>query len=311
MWCLKHHEWKWEEGAKSRSDRVFDVDFYSIDGQGTVTDNGQTDSVGQSGQVSGFPSPQADSVGRWTIMEHPAISPEPSTLQQTLHAPNVQFATPPTEGAVDDEGNALIYRTLQDLKDSTEEVHGFQYSGVCFVGAEEPRSVDESLTEECWRKAMTAEMDYVEVFAPVARIETIRLIIALAAKCGWKVHHMDVKSAFLNVDLEEEVYVQHPPGFVVENGSGKVLKLRKALYGLRQAPRAWNAQLDKELLQLGFVKNPHEHVVYRRSDGSGDFLIVGVYVDDLIIAGPAQESIDAFKRQMIKSFSMSDLGLLT
>jgi hypothetical protein len=255
---------------------------------------------------------------------------------------------------------------LQDLNDSTEEVHGFEYSGVCFVAAEEPNSVDEALTEECWRKAMTAEMesiqsnqtwelvtlpaghraiglkwvfkvkkdpegniikhkarlvakgyaqregvDFEEVFAPVARIETVRVLIALAAKNGWKVHHMDVKSAFLNGDLEEEVYVQQPSGFVVENGSGKVLKLRKALYGLRQAPRAWNARLDKELLQPGFVKNPHEHAVYRRSGVSGDFLIVGVYVDDLIITGPAQESIDAFKKQMMRSFSMSDLDPLT
>jgi hypothetical protein len=154
-------------------------------------------------------------------------------------------------------------------------------------------------------------VDFEEVFAPVARIETVRLIIALAAKSGWKVHHIDVKSAFLNGDLIEEVYVQQTPSFVVENGSGKVLKLRKALYGLRQAPRAWNAQLDKELLRLGFVKNPHEHVVYRRIDSNDNFLIVGVYVDDLVITGPRQESIGVFKRQMMESFSMSDLGLLT
>jgi hypothetical protein len=154
-------------------------------------------------------------------------------------------------------------------------------------------------------------VDFEEVFAPVARIEIVRLIIALAAKSGWRVHHMDVKSAFLNGDLIEEVYVQQPPGFVVENGSGKVLKLRKALYGLRQAPRAWNARLDKELMRLGFEKNPHEHAVYRRVDCSGNFLIVGVYVDDLVITGPRQESIGAFKRQMMNTFSMSDLGLLT
>jgi hypothetical protein len=154
-------------------------------------------------------------------------------------------------------------------------------------------------------------VDFEEVFAPVARIETVRLLIALAARTGWKVHHMDVKSAFLNGDLCEEVYVQQPPGFVVEKGSGKVLKLRKALYGLRQAPRAWNARLDKELLKLGFVRSPHEHAVYRRSDNNGNFLIVGVYVDDLIITGPSQDSIAVFKRQMMKSFSMSDLGLLT
>jgi hypothetical protein len=76
--------------------------------------------------------------------------------------------------------------------------------------------------------------------------------------------HMDVKSAFLNGDLVEEVYVQQPPGFVVQGGSGRVLKLKKALYGLRQVPRVWNTRLDRELLKLGFVRNPLEHVVYRR-----------------------------------------------
>ena len=153
-------------------------------------------------------------------------------------------------------------------------------------------------------------MDFDEVFAPVARMETVRLLLALAAQKGWQVHHMDVKSAFLNGDLSEEVYVQQPPGFVVENGSGKVLKLKKALYGLRQAPRAWNERLDKELLKLGFVKNPQEHAVYRRSDKTS-LLLVGVYVDDLIITGSSRAIIDAFKKEMMGSFSMSDLGLLS
>jgi hypothetical protein len=124
-------------------------------------------------------------------------------------------------------------------------------------------------------------VDFDEVFAPVARIETVRVLLALAVQNGWEVHHMDVKSTFLNGDLSETVNVQQPPGFIVGKGD-KVLKLRKALYGLRQAPRAWNAKLDKELMALGFVRSKLEHAVYRRSS-KGSFLIVGVYVDDLII----------------------------
>jgi hypothetical protein len=80
-------------------------------------------------------------------------------------------------------------------------------------------------------------VDFEEVFAPVARIEIVRVLLALAAQSGWEVHHMDVKSAFLNGDLTETVFVQQPPGFNVGN-KGKVLKLKKALYGLKQAPRA-------------------------------------------------------------------------
>ena len=90
---------------------------------------------------------------------------------------------------------------------------------------------------------------------------------------------MDVKSAFLNGDLTETVFVQQPPGFIIGKGD-KVLKLRKALYGLRQAPRAWNAKLDKEMMALGFERSKLEHAVYRRTS-KNSFLIVGVYVDDL------------------------------
>jgi len=120
---------------------------------------------------------------------------------------------------------------------------------------------------------------------------------------------MDVKSAFLNGDLSETVYVQQPPGFVVGKGD-KVLRLRKALYGLKQAPRAWNAKLDKELLALGFVRSKLDHAVYRRSSKSS-FLLVGVYVDDLIISGPDVQDIKMLKSEMKKKFSMSDLGFLS
>lgn len=121
---------------------------------------------------------------------------------------------------------------------------------------------------------------------------------------------MDVKSSFLNDELREEIYVQQPPGFVVQESSGRVLKWKKALYGLRQAPRAWNSRLDSELTKLGFVRNPLEHVVYRRSDQNG-YTLVGVYVDDLIITGPSNVNIAAFKEDMKRSFNMSDLGLLS
>ncbi|GKD91631.1 zinc finger, CCHC-type containing protein, partial [Tanacetum coccineum] len=90
-------------------------------------------------------------------------------------------------------------------------------------------------------------IDFDEVFAPVALIETIRLILALAAYHGWQVHHLDVKLTFLHGDLKEEVYVTQPEGFIQQGNSKKIYKLTKALYGLRQAPRAWNVKLDQTL----------------------------------------------------------------
>jgi hypothetical protein len=121
---------------------------------------------------------------------------------------------------------------------------------------------------------------------------------------------MDVKSAFLNGDLLEEVYVHQPPGFLNPKYPGKVLKLNKALYGLKQAPRAWNAKLDQELFKLGFHRSEEEHAVYKRGNGNS-LLLVGVYVDDLIICGPDNEKIAEFKHQICRTFSMSDLGLLS
>jgi hypothetical protein len=153
-------------------------------------------------------------------------------------------------------------------------------------------------------------VDFDEVFAPVARMESIRMLLAVAAQGGWYVHHMDVKSAFLNGELREEVYVQQPPGFVAAGHEEKVLKLKKALYGLRQAPRAWNVRLDSSLQNMGFIRCISEHGMYTRGHGEAQ-VVVGVYVDDLIITGANAGVIEAFKEEMKQTFSMSDLGLLS
>ena len=125
-------------------------------------------------------------------------------------------------------------------------------------------------------------VDYEDVFAPVARLETVRLILSLAAQHQWKIMQMDVKSTFLNRRLEEEVYVDQPPGYEVKGEKGKVLRLKKALYGLKQAPRAWNQCIDQYLAHEGFVKCPHEHALYVKTFKGGNLLVVCLYVDDLI-----------------------------
>jgi hypothetical protein len=118
-----------------------------------------------------------------------------------------------------------------------------------------------------------------------------------------------VKSAFLNDDLHEGVFVEQPAGFVKPGGGHLVLRLRKALYGLHQAPRAWNAKLDETLMSLGFIRCPSEPAIYTRKR-NGSQLIIGVYVDDLVITGALQKDIKLFKAEMGKAFNMSDLGLL-
>jgi hypothetical protein len=120
---------------------------------------------------------------------------------------------------------------------------------------------------------------------------------------------MDIKSLFLNGDLQEEVYIEQPTGFIIAGMEHKVLKLKKALYGLHQVPQAWDTKLDDMLLSLGFQRTPSEHTIYVRWNGNVQ-LVVGVYVDDLIITGLDRDNIRLFKEEMVAAFKMSDLGLL-
>ncbi|CAA7039007.1 unnamed protein product [Microthlaspi erraticum] len=153
-------------------------------------------------------------------------------------------------------------------------------------------------------------IDFEEVFAPVARIETIRLLISLAASKGWEIHHLDVKTAFLHRELKETVYVSQPDGFVVKGSEEKVYKLNRALYGLKQAPRAWNDKLNLILKELQFKRCSKEPSVYRKKV-SQEILLLAVYVDDLFVTGTSKEIIEEFKKEMSSKFEMNDLGKLT
>ena len=95
-------------------------------------------------------------------------------------------------------------------------------------------------------------IDYEETFTPVARYSSIRTIVSLATEMGWHVHQIDVNIAFLNGVIEEEVFIEQPVGFEVENRESHVCKLQRALYGLKQAPRAWYSRIDNYLLEMGF-----------------------------------------------------------
>ncbi|KAJ4769831.1 polyprotein [Rhynchospora pubera] len=155
-----------------------------------------------------------------------------------------------------------------------------------------------------------AGIDYEEVFAPVARMETIRLLISLAAQNKWNIYQMDVKSAFLNGVHEEEVYIEQPPGYIKEGQEEKVLKLKKALYGLKQAPRAWNTRIDTYFKKHGFVQCPYEHALYVMVCHD-DIMFVALYVDDMIFMGNNDDMIEKFKIEMSKEFEMTDLGLMS
>lgn len=151
---------------------------------------------------------------------------------------------------------------------------------------------------------------YEEVFAPVARIEAIRLFLAYASFMGFTVYQMDVKSAFLYGTIDEEIYVSQPPGFEDPQHPNKVYKVVKALYGLHQAPRKWYETLANYLLNNGFHRGKIDQTLFIKKD-KGDILLVQVYVDDIIFGSTKQEMCKEFEKLMKDEFQMSSMGELT
>jgi hypothetical protein len=149
-------------------------------------------------------------------------------------------------------------------------------------------------------------IDYEETFSPVAIYTSIRTIMALAAKMKWKLHQMDVKTIFLNDVIEEEVYIEQPPGFEVQDMKTHVCKLKKALYGLKQAPRAWYGRIDSFLMSLGFTKSKVDPNLYFKIVDDGPVILL-LYVDDLFLTGEEKLIIDCKKKLSIE-FEMKDLG---
>jgi hypothetical protein len=152
-------------------------------------------------------------------------------------------------------------------------------------------------------------IDYEETFAPVVRSEAIRILLAFAASKGFKLFQMDVKSAFLNGYIEEEVYVRQPPGFESSKFPNHVFKLQKALYGLKQAPRAWYERLKSFLLAKGFKMGSVDKTLFLLKHGS-DFLLVQIYVDDIIFGGSSHALVSRFSDIMSREFEMSMMGEL-
>ncbi|GJW02320.1 retrovirus-related pol polyprotein from transposon TNT 1-94 [Tanacetum coccineum] len=153
-------------------------------------------------------------------------------------------------------------------------------------------------------------IDYEETFAPVARLEAIKKFLAYAAYMGFMVYQMDVKSAFLNRKISEEVYVQQPPGFESNEYPNHVCKLDKALYGLKQAPRAWYKTLLKFIIQPKFVRGTIDNTLFTYKTKS-DVIIVQLYVDDIIFGSTSFKLSKQFGKLMTKKYEMSMMGEIT
>jgi hypothetical protein len=149
--------------------------------------------------------------------------------------------------------------------------------------------------------------DFFDTYSPVARLITICVLFSLAASHGLLVHQMDVKTTFLNEDLDEEIYMEQPARFVANGQEGMVCKFLKSLYGLKQAPKKWHEKFDRTLTSVGFVVNEADKCVYYRY-GGGEGVILCLYVDDILILGTSLDVIKETKDFLSSNFEMKDLG---
>ena len=149
--------------------------------------------------------------------------------------------------------------------------------------------------------------DYIDTFAPVAKLHTIRIVLSLAVNLEWELWQMDVKNAFLQGELEDEVYMHPPPGLEHLVKPGNVLRLKKAIYGLKQSPRAWYNKLSTTLNGRGFKKSELDHTLFTLTTPSGIICLL-VYVDDIIITGSDKAGIKATKEFLKSVFEIKDLG---
>ncbi|KAJ9547279.1 hypothetical protein OSB04_019822 [Centaurea solstitialis] len=207
----------------------------------------------------------------------------------------------------------LLQFVLQHVWDLTDLPRGHRAIGTkwIFRNKKDERGIVVKNKARLVAQGYTQEegIDYDDVFAPVARIEAIRLFLAFASYKRFKVYQMDVKSAFLYGKIEEQVYVCQPPGFEDPKFPDKVYKLRKALYGLHQAPRAWYDTLSTYLLENQFERGVIDKTLFIKKKGS-DLLLVQIYVDDIIFGSTKEEMCKEFEDLMHKRFKMSSMGEL-
>ena len=152
--------------------------------------------------------------------------------------------------------------------------------------------------------------DYDETFSPVVRMESLRALVALSTQHNLELHHIDVTTAFLNGVLEEEVFMRQPEGYTKPEEEHLVCKLTKSIYGLKQSPRCWNTALDAHLVKMNFEQLCSDPCIYK-SKTVGDIFFIGVYVDDIVLAGENETRIKEVKEMLASQFDIKDLGILT
>nr|GEW23568.1 hypothetical protein [Tanacetum cinerariifolium] len=266
-----------------------------------------------------IPSEQVESTG----------SSSSTTVDQDAPSASKSQTTPKTQSSIIPQD---VEEDIHDIKVphmGNDPLFGVAISEVTSAQASSTTYKD-ALTQSCWIEAMQEELneferlenkarlvargyrleegiDFEYSFALVARLEAIWIFLAYAAHKNMVVYQMDVKTAFLNGNLREEVYVSQPDGFVDQDNPNHVYTLKKDLYGLKQAPRTWYDMLSSFLISQDFSKGSVDHTLFIRRNGN-DLLLVQIYVDDIIFVASTPELCDLFSKLMCLKFKMSMMG---
>ena len=150
---------------------------------------------------------------------------------------------------------------------------------------------------------------YFDTYSPMTRINSIRMVLAIAALQNLEVHQMDVKTVFLNGDLDEEIYMEQPYGFIAPRQEKKVCRLVKSLYGLKQAPKQWHQKFDSVMLANDFKINECDKCVYVKDTENG-YVILCLYVNDMLIIGSDDKMVKSTKAMLSTRFDMKDMRLV-
>ncbi|RVX13979.1 Retrovirus-related Pol polyprotein from transposon TNT 1-94 [Vitis vinifera] len=236
-----------------------------------------------------------------------------SSITEIQVPQNIQeaFKYPKWKAAIDEEVQALEKNGMWEITDlprgkkpvGCKWIFTVKYKADGNVDRYKARLVAKGFTQ-------SYGIDYQETFAPVAKLNTVRVLLSLTANLDWSLHQLDVKNAFLNGDLEEEVYMDIPAGLEMTSNFNKVCRLRKSLYGLKQSPKAWFERFTKVVKGYGFIQCQSDHTLFVKHFPEGKLAIIIVYVDDIILTGDHEEKIDLLKKLLTKEFEIKDLGNL-
>lgn len=265
------------------------------------------DGTAQPQHASRYPTRERGPPSEWWVGSANAAMtasdiPEPLTFKQALDSEHADF----WRQAMNDEMASLHANGTWTLEKVPEGVTPIPVKWVFKVKRDAQGNVERFKARVVAKGFMQREgIDFNEVFAPVSKHTTLRTLLSMVAAEDLELLHLDVKTAFLNGDLEETIYMQQPPGYE-EGGAAVACKLRKALYGLRQAPRAWYTKLKTELEQLGFKASDADPALYIKP--GKHMVYVLVYVDDILIICKSTDSAQAVKSVLMKIFDTRDLG---